>query len=284
MIGEEVRRRLIGELPEGVAMQIAAYAARVLVPGGENQTEQGLLDAFNRRLEEERQRQETNAVRVARQLLETAKPTFQGVETIDRQPAPLVLARVPNELKEAITALSSLGQPAYSVEADAFTLAGAGAYVIANLARAIPLILVPIHFSNLSTRRDIEAIMKTARSIGDAGRGQIAVEITEVPREIIRTRLADIAMRFAPLVRSVAFELPTVEHTFAMGLPMSTRLATIPIGLLRDSQGAFAATATERLVETLKVRQCRLIAKGVDPAGDLPALKPAGVAMIALST
>jgi GGDEF domain-containing protein len=282
MIGEEVRRRLMGELPEGVEMQIAAYAAQVSVAGGANMTEQALLVAFNQRLEQERQHQEASAVQAVRQLFETAKPAFQNVETIERQPAPLVMARLPNELKEAITTLASLGQPAYSVEADAFTLAGAGAYVIANLARAtLPLILVPVRFCNLSSRRDIEAIINTVRSIGDAGKGQIAIEIVDVPREIIRTRLADTAMRFAPLVRSVAFELPTAEHTFAMGLPMSTRLATIPVGLLRDSQGAFNASAAERLVETLKLRQCRLIAKGVDPANDLPALKEAGVPMVA---
>ncbi|HVZ01132.1 MAG TPA: PAS domain S-box protein [Dongiaceae bacterium] len=281
LIGEEVRRRLMGELPEGVEMQIAAYAARVSVPAGENQSEQSLLAAFSQRLEHERQRQEANAIQTVRQLLESAKPAFQRIETTDRQPAPLVMARLPGELREAIATLSSLGQPAYSVEADAFTLAGAGAHVLANLARGtLPLILVPVRFCNLATRRDIEAIVKTARSIGDAGKGQIAIEITEVPREIIRSRLADMAMRFAPLVRAIAFELPTTDQAFAMGLPMSTRLATIPIGLLRESHGAFIPGA-ERLVELLKARQCRLIAKGVDPVSDLPPLREAGVPMVA---
>jgi PAS domain S-box-containing protein len=282
MIGEEVRHRLMGELPEGVEMQIAAYAAQVSVPGSENMTEQSLLVAFSQRLEGERQRQEASAVQAVRRLFETAKPFFKSVETIERQPAPLVMARLPDELREAIATLASLGQPAYSVEADAFMLAGSGAHVIANLPRGtMPLILVPVRFCNFSNRRDIEAIVKTARSIGDAAKGQIAIEITEVPRDIIRTRLADSAMRFAPLVRSVAFELPTAEHTFAMGLPMSTRLATIPVGLLRDSQGDFTTSAAERLVKTLQIRQCRLIVKGVDPTNDLPPLKGAGVPMVA---
>jgi len=282
MIGEEVRRRLMGELPEGVDLQIAAYAARVSVPGGENATEQGLLDAFNQRLESERQRQETSAVQAVLQLFETAKPAFHNVETIERQPAPLMLARLPDALKEAIAKLSSLGQSAYSVQADIFTLAGTGAHVIAGLARgSMPLILVPVRFCNLSTRRDAEAVVKAVRSIGDAGKGQIGIEITDVPREIIRTRLADITMTFASMVRSVAFELPTAEHTFAMGLPMSTRLATISIELLRDSQGVFNSLAVERLVKTIKVRQCRLIVKGVDPAADLPSLKDAGVSLVA---
>ncbi|MES1151382.1 MAG: PAS domain S-box protein, partial [Dongia sp.] len=281
MIGEEVRRRLMGELPEGVEMQIAAYAARVSVPGGAHQTEQSLLVAFSQRLEQERQRQEASAVQAVRHLFETAEPFFKAVETIERQPAPLVMAHLPDELREAIATLASLGQPAYSVEADAFTLAGSGAHVLANLPRgAMPLVLVPVRFCNLSSRRDIEAIVNTARSIGDAGKGQIAIEITEVPRDIIRSRLADTAMRFAPLVRSVAFELPTVDPPFAMGLPMSTRLATIPVGLLRDGQGAFTSSAG-RLVELLKVRQCRLIVKGVDPASDLPPLRAAGVPLVA---
>jgi len=281
MIGEEVRRRLMGELPEGVEMQIAAYAARVSVPGGAHQTEQSLLVAFSQRLEEERQRQEATAIQAVRHLFETAKPFFKSVETIERQPAPLVMARLPDALREAIATLASLGQPAYSVEADAFTLAGSGAHVIANLPRgAMPLILVPVRFCNLSSRRDVEAIVNTARSIGDAGKGQIAIEITEVPRDIIRTRLADTAMRFAPLVRSVAFELPTADQPFAMGLPMSTRLATIPVGLLRDAHGALTASAG-RLVEILKLRQCRLVVKGVDPAADLPPLREAGVPLVA---
>jgi PAS domain S-box-containing protein len=280
LIGEEVRRRLMGELPEGVEMQVAAYAARISVPAGENQTEQSLLAAFSQRLEQERQRQEASAVRAVRHLLETSKPAFQNVETIERQLAPLVMARLPSELKEAITTLSSLGQPGYSVEADAFSLAGAGTHVIANLPRgAMPLILVPVRLCNLSRSRDFEMLLKTARSIGEAAKGQIAIEITEIPREIIRSRLADTAMRFASLVRSVAFELPIADHTFAMGLPMSTRLATIPVGLLRDSRGAFTPSA-ERLVETLKLQQCRLIVKDVAPASDLPALKDAGVPMV----
>ncbi|HVT51638.1 MAG TPA: PAS domain S-box protein [Dongiaceae bacterium] len=281
LIGEEVRRRLLGELPEGVEMQVAAYAARVSVPGGAHLSEEGLLEAFNQRLEQERQRREAGAIETAKRLFATARPVLHRVETIDRQPAPLVLARLPTELKEAIAMLSSLGQPAYSVEADAFTLAGAGTHVIANLARGtMPLILVPVRFANLARSRDIEAILRTARSIGDAGRGHIAIEVVEVPREIIRTRLADTAMRFAPLARSIAFELPVADPVFAMGLPISTRLATIPAGLLRDSRGGFVP-ALGKLVETLKLRQCRLIVKEVDLATELPPLKEAGVPMVA---
>ena len=74
--------------------------------------------------------------------------------------------------------------------------------------------------------------------------------------------------------------MPTVDPPFAMGLPMSNRLATIPVGLLRDGQGAFTSSAG-RLVELLKVRQCRLIVKGVDPASDLPPLRAAGVPLVA---
>jgi PAS domain S-box-containing protein len=281
LIGEEVRRRLLGELPIGSALQIAAYAAQVSVDGGDNMTEQDLLDAFNQRLEQERQRLEAIAVQAARQLLETAKPVFLNVETIDRQPAPVVLARLPRDLKAALDRLISLGQVAYSIEADAFTLAGTGAEVIANLARgAQPLVLVPIRFGNLDRRRDVEALLTTLRSVGDAGRGQIAIEVTEVPREMIASRLADIAMRFAPLVRSVVFELPAADPAFAARLPYSTRLATIPADLLQDAHGTVTPAAA-KLAEALSLRQCRLIAKDVGPATDLAALKEAGVRMIA---
>jgi GGDEF domain-containing protein len=284
LIGAEVRRRLLGELPDGADMQIAAYAARVSVPGAGQLNDQDLLDAFNQRLEQERERLEAIAVSAARRLFKTARPTFLSVETIDRQPAPLTLARLPDDLGEVIATLASLGQPAYSVEADAFTLAGTGAHVIANLPHGPqPLALVPIRFGNLARPRDFEALLQTVRTIGDAARGQIALEIIEVPREILASRLADIAMRFAALVRSVAFELPTADPAFAALLPGSTRLATIPAGLLHDAKGA-VAPAAGRLAETLKSRQCRLIVKEVAAAADLPALKAAGIRMIAGAT
>ena len=107
--------------------------------------------------------------------------------------------------------------------------------------------------------------MKTAQSIGEPRRAQIAVEIVDIPREIIRSRLADPAMRFAPLVRSVAFEIPTPDTAFASGLPMSTRLATIPLGLLRDARARSIRTASG-WSRCSKLRQCRLIVKDVDPA------------------
>ena len=280
-IGAEIRDRLIGEIPEMVEAKVASFAATVTVDRADAASEESIVEALGKRLEKERSTVEAAAREAAANALRTVKVTFQQVLNEQRKPAPIVAARLPRALREPVETLLALGQEPYGLEAEAFLLAGAGERILAELGRGgADLVIVPVRFGTVARNRDLEAWLKVARNLGDAGRRQVVAEIVDIPRDVAGVRLTDIAMRLSSLFRTVAFELPTVEASFVPALPAPARLVTIPIRCTLDSGGEVAVSPLTRLMKSLELRRCRLIAKDAQWTRHSAGLTKAGLALI----
>ena len=280
-IGSEIRDRLIGEIPEMVEAKVASFAATVTVERGDATSEDSIVEALGKRLEKERGNVEAAAREAAAAALLTARVTFLQVLNEQRKPAPIGIARLPRALRDSVETLLALGQDPYGLEAEVFLLTGAGERILAELGRnGADLVVVPVRFSTVVRNRDLEAWLKVARNLSEAGRRQVVAEIVDIPRDVAGVRLTDISMRLSSLFRTVAFELPTVEAGFVPALPDPTRLVTIPTRRLLDGSGEVALSPLTRLMKSLDLRRCRLIAKDAHWAQDTPGLVKAGISLI----
>jgi PAS domain S-box-containing protein len=278
-IGDEIREKLIGDLPEMATAQVAAFATSVAISETEAESEETIVAALGRRLEEERKLREQSSMEQAKAALRTAKAAFLQVQTEHMQAAPILVTLAPKALRDSVETLRSLGQTPFSLETEVFLLAGAGERILADLGKpASDLIVVPVRVATLSQPRDLEAWLNVARTLGDAGRRQVVAEVIEVPRDIAQARMRDIAMRLASLFRTVAFELPVGDSRFISGLPDASRLVTIEEKRLEQGGAARAPQMAARLVRQLAPRNCRLIVKGAR-SSLVPALAKSGVSL-----
>lgn len=280
IIGEEIRDRLFTEVPEMSTAKVSSFATNVSVRATDADSEEKLLGVLSSRLEKERQQIERTAHETIKAELRTARAVMQQAQSTDGQQVPVLMTRLPGRLRASLETVRSLGQDAYAVDVDMFLLAGAGQHALSTMGQGkSSLILVPLKFSTASRQREFDTWLKGARALGDAGKSQIVVEITDIPRTVLRAKLAEIAMPLAPLFRATAFELASADPTFAAGLPMATRLATISIGQLLD-RGAVSSEAASRLVKVLEARQCKLIAKGCAASTHAPGLAAGGIQLL----
>jgi GGDEF domain-containing protein len=279
-IGDEIREKLIGDLPEMASAQVAAFAGSVAINEAEAESEETIVEALGRRLEEERKLREQTSRDQAKAALKTAKAVFVPVQTEHRQSAPILAASAPKALRDSVETLRSLGHTPFSLETEVFLLANAGERILAELGKPTSdLIVVPVRVETLSQPRDLEAWLNVARTLGDAGRRQVIAEVTEVPRDIAAARMRDITMRLSTLFRTVAFELPVGDSGFVSGLPDATRLVTVDEKRLEQGGGAARAPqVAARLVRQLAPRNCRLIVKGAR-SSLVPALAKSGVSL-----
>jgi PAS domain S-box-containing protein len=246
VIGEEIREKLLAEIPELSQPQVSSFAARVAINSAEAETEESLLDVLSSRLDKERQQHEKSAHETIKAELRGARVVLQSAETMDRKQVPILIARLPARLRSSLALMQSR------------------------------LMLVPLKYSTAARSKDFEIWLKTARTLGDVGKSQIVIEITGAPPTVLRSKLADIAMRLAPLFRATAFELTSSDSAFAAGLPMSTRLATIAVHRLMD-RGRISPEAVIRLTKLLDARQCKLIARDCTSPEQIPTLAAAGI-------
>ena len=280
-IGDEIREKLMGEVPEVMEVQVASYAASVVVDAADAAgDEEAIIDALEKRLETERRRVEVKARETAQSGLRSGKAIFQHIQTEQHQPAPILAVRMPKAIRIAVDTLLSFGKNPYGLEAEIFLLTGASERILATMGQNnSDLIVTSVRFTTLSHARDCETWLKVARTLGDAGRRQVVVEVVDLPRDVAQARLMDLATRLSTLFRAVAFELPISDPGFAGRLPDSSRLASIAVRRLADGGGAVGAQATSRLIKALGARRCRLIVKDTSPAQAV-ALAKAGVTLI----
>jgi PAS domain S-box-containing protein len=271
-IGIEIRERLLGELPEAGDGNVASLAASVEISESDAASAETVIDALRNRLESESRRREAKAHAAAVTAFKAGKALFQYAQSAPRQPAPIAVTRPPRPILEAVDTLLSLGQASYGLEMEVFLLTGAGERLLAGQSKSnSELLIVPMRFATTANARDFEAWLTVARTLGDPARRQVAIEITDIPRDTADTKLADLSMRLSTLFRTTVFELPGNELIFVTGLPVSTRLATIPARRITED-GTISGPLAERLHKMLNARSCRLIVKDVPAPGQAKAI------------
>ncbi|HNB26492.1 MAG TPA: PAS domain S-box protein [Alphaproteobacteria bacterium] len=279
-ISREICEKLTGEVPELAEPEVTSFAARVQLDDEALDGDEAIIDAIDRRLRAERERVEAASIKALTSGFKTSKAIGDSVVNDQGHAAPLAMVRLPIAMREAANRLRSLGRANYELEAETFLLAGAGERILAELARnAGGLVMTPVRFATLSQARELEVWLKVARTLGDAAKQKVVVEVKEVPMEVAATRLSDIAMRLSPLFKSIAVEIPVTDPAFQGKLPLAAKLATIDYRQIPWTPLGEPASPFQKLARALELRQRRLIVKDVPSAAKQAALAKAGVSL-----
>lgn len=279
-ISAEIREKLTGEIPELTETAVTSFAASVEVERESLASEEAIVDSIDRRLREERQRVETASIDALTAGFRTTKAISSSIVNDQGSPAPLSVVRLPAAMREAANTLQSLGRNNYEIETETFLLAGAGERVMAGLSRSnAALVMAPVRFSTLSQARDLEIWLKVVRTLGDAAKQKVVVEIKEIPPEVAATRLSDLVMRLSSLFKSIAFEIPVPDPAFHAKLPPAAKLATIEYRQIPWTSLGEPAPAFQKLSRALDLRQRRLIVKDVPSPQKQAALAKVGISL-----
>lgn len=282
VIGQEIRERLIGEIPEMADVRVESYAAQMPVAMEGSTSETDITSALEARLHHERDRVIQAALQTLQSTLLVAQIAFQTVRTDTNQPAPLLMSRLPPALDQALQTVLALGQNNFAIEAETLLLTGAGERALAEVAQnRQDLIIVPVRLETLSHRRDADRWLQVARTVGDSGKRRLVAEITDLRRETAATRLSDFMSMASSLFRTIAYELPTADPNFLGTLPRGVLIVTIPIHRL--AIGGDHVEAARRLLKGLATRNTRLLVKGVSNTAQAASLARAGVPLLLTS-
>jgi PAS domain S-box-containing protein len=280
-IAQEIRDRLISDVPEMQDTGVEAFAARVSIEAHETGSDQAVIQALENRLSRERKRLESSALDTLRSGLPIAQVSFQKLRTDTNQAAPFAFTRLPRPLESSLETLQALGRTDYTPEAEMLLLTGSAERLLSELTlNKTDVLIVPVRITTLIQRRDAERWLQIARTVGRPGKQRVVVEIGELARDIARTRMTDVVMMVSSIFRAVAFELPVADPAFVAGLPTSVPLVTIPVRRLANDDGGGHAQAAAKLLKALAMRNIRLIVKGVTSPTLAMALSKVGVTLI----
>jgi PAS domain S-box-containing protein len=281
IIAEQIRATLTGVAPEMGATRVEGFAARVSLDSSETGSDTAIVAALEARLARERKRLEGGALDTLRRGLADARVLFQRVRTDTNQLAPFSMARLPKPLETALGLLRALDRPDYGLEAEMLLLTGAAERLLSELSEnRTDVIIVPVRMSTLVQRRDAERWLPIARSMAAPGRRRLVIEITELGRDTARSRMTDLVMMISSLCRAVAFELPVPETGFVNSLPTTVPLVTIAVQRLANDDGTGHVMAATKLIKSLQLRNCRLLAKNLVSPIQAMSLAKAGVPLL----
>jgi PAS domain S-box-containing protein len=279
-ISTEIRQKLTGEIPELAETGVTSFAASVEVEPESMASEEAIVDSIDRRLRQERERVEAASIEALTKGFKTSKAISSFIVNGQGSPAPLSVVRLPAKMREAANTLRSLGRNNYEIETETFLLAGAGERVLAGLSRNnAALVMAPVRFATLSQARDLEIWLKVVRTLGDAAKQKVVVEITEIPLEVAATRLTDLVMRLSSLFKTIAFEFPATDPMFHAKLPPATKLSTIDYRQISWTALGEPSPAFQKLARALDLRQRRLIVKDVPSPAKQAALAKVGISL-----
>ena len=279
-ISAEIREKLTGEIPELAEARVTSFASNVELKQDDLATEETIVQSIERRLKEERSKVEAASKEAMKIGLKTMKALHSVVVNEQNLATPITVVRIPLPLQQAANSLRALGQSSYAIETETFLLAGAVERVLAGLTRSAgEIVIVPARLSTFSQQRDTEAWLNVARTLGDAAKRQIIIEVRETPIDVAPTRLTDLAMRLASLFKSVAFEIPAVDPTFLSCLPPATKLVTIRFDRIPWASPVQPGSNFLKMVRFLDKRQRKLIVRDVPSPAKQQALAKAGASL-----
>lgn len=279
-ISTEIQERLTGEVPELSDTGVTSFAAKVEIDHETLGNEDAIIDSIDRRLKLERERIQAASIETLTRGLKNSKAICTPIVNEHNAPAPITAVRLPIPLREAANVLRSLGQNNYELEAETFLLAGAGERVLAGLARnGSELVMTSVRFSTLSVARDLETWLKVARTLGDAGKQRIVIEVRDIPPNVATTRLSDLTKRLSSLFKTVAFEIPAADSTFQEKLPPASKLATMDYRQIPWNSMGQPAPNFQKLARSFDLRQRRLIVRDVPSPARQTALAKNGVSL-----
>jgi PAS domain S-box-containing protein len=280
-IADEIRATFTGVAPEMASAGVESYAAKVEIERSESGSDESIIQALEGRLERERGRLEGGALDALSSGLANAHVVFLRARTDTNQVAPFSVARLPKPLETSLDTLRALGRMEYGLEAELLLMTGAAERLLSQLtANRSDVIVVPVRMSTLVQRRDAERWLQIVRSMVEAGKRRLLIEIIGLARDTARTRMADMVMTLTTLCRTVAFELPTADPGFIAGLPTAVALTTIPLQRLGNEDGTGHVAAAGRLLKTLNNRNARLLVKDIPTPGQAMSLAKAGVPLL----
>ncbi|HWA51143.1 MAG TPA: PAS domain S-box protein [Dongiaceae bacterium] len=279
-ISSEIQERLTGEVPELTDTGITSFAANVEIDQDALGSEDAIIDSIDRRLKLERERIQAASIETLTRGLKSTKAICSSIVNDQNAPAPITAVRLPIPLREAANVLRSLGQNNYELETETFLLAGAGERVLAGLARnGSELVMTSVRFSTLIVARDLETWLKVARTLGDAGKQRIVIEVRDIPMNVATTRLSDLMKRLSSLFKTVAFEIPTADPAFQEKLPAASKLATMDYRQIPWNSMGQPAPTFQKLARSFDLRQRRLIIRDVPSPARQAALAKYGVSL-----
>lgn len=279
-ISAEIQERLTGEIPDLTETDVTSFAANVEIDQESAGSEEAIIDSIDRRLKLERERIQAASIETLTRGLKSTKAICTPVVNDQNAPTPITAVRLPIPLREAANVLRSLGQNSYELETETFVLAGAGERVLAGLSRSgSELVMASVRFSTLSVARDLETWLKVARTLGDAGKQKIIIEVRDIPANVAVTRLSDLMKRLSTLFKTIAFEVPVVDPSFQDKLPPTSKLATMDYRQIPWNSMGQPAPNFQKLARSFDLRQRRLIIRDVPSSARQTVLAKCGVSL-----
>jgi PAS domain S-box-containing protein len=279
-ISAEIQEKLTGEIPELTDTSVTSFATNVEVEQDSLGSEEAIIDSIDRRLKLERERIQAASIETLTRGLKSTKAICTAIVNEQNAATPITAVRLPIPLREAANVLRSLGQNSYELEAETFVLAGAGERVLAGLSRSSSeLVMASVRFSTLSVARDLETWLKVARTLGDAGKQKIVIEVRDIPMNVAATRLSDLMKRLSTLFKTIAFEVPAADPAFQDKLPPASKLATMDYRQIPWNSMGQPAPNFQKLARSFDLRQRRLIVRDVPSSARQTVLAKNGVSL-----
>ncbi|MBI2254878.1 MAG: PAS domain S-box protein [Proteobacteria bacterium] len=280
-IADEIREKLTGEIPDLAEAKVASITGTVPIEGAQ-QSEESIIARIERQLREERERTEIEAKAALSNGLKKGHAVFSHAMTATGSPAPVVFVNLSPEMKDADEALKALGINHLALEAENFLLAGAAQRVLGGLSKSVgELIVTPVRLQTLAQHRASEAWLEVARTLGEAAKRQIVVELREIPKDVASSRIADTIQRLSSLFKSIAIELPETDLAFVDKLPSQIRLMTIEYARIPWAGDAELTSNFARTLKVLDAKQRRLVVRHVSSVRRRNILAKHGITLFA---
>jgi hypothetical protein len=262
---------------------VAAFAGTVEVETGELAAAGTVGEVLRAKLEVLKEASEKRV----RGLLQTAataasfqpRPVYQATG----EAAPFHFAGFEPDLEARLQAAVGglAAESEGALEADLVTLGRAVEWATQRVSQGeATLLLTPVHFGNLMTRRNLARYVELCRSIGAAVRGSLMFELIDLPDTVATGRVLEIAQTLMPHARGLAVELVPGQDLLELFGPR-TPLATISQRALPRLAGKDERFA--RLVRALRARKTRLVAKQVRSKDDALKLARAGIELVSFA-
>ena len=273
-IGQEIRSRLLGELPDA---KVTACAAAVDIDEPAPEDPGSIAAAIEARLNQRRAELERNARAALHEAVEKGSVDAADICSAAGKRA-LLLARLPIDLQQAFDEAQAAlgGDPALTQEVELFLLGMASEHAAAG--KAIGW-MVPVDYALFLNKRRTDQYMQVCRTISEQARRRLFFEIRNMPAEQGHTRIVDAVNALNQFSRGTIVELLALDDSLID--PSRCRIAMVSLDWpVATGAGPNWAERLGRLVERLHARRIRVLVRNVPAASDASTLNNLGVDLL----
>ncbi|MFA5120524.1 hypothetical protein [Zavarzinia sp.] len=288
-IANDITQQLLGdaEAAEGFVVRGSAEPVPETAELAPVQAPAAPLDP---RLEASRRDFDSKVQAVAADVLRDARLEPRQVRRQGGQPSGLMLGALDNASLNRIAWLQRAGAQTPAVGLLVLTRVIELLYrTLGSLDQVPPVYLVPLPFATLNDRAGMEQFLALARPLPPALRQQMIFVLTELPRDLVRQRQAEVAQRLAPFCRRVGLGIADLDDSFVAYEEVHPTGLMIPWSADLSAQMQRDGDRLRKLIAHAHQNRCRVLIDrvadeaerqwldqefGIDLAVDSPAAGP----------